>query len=593
MSRIITITVNDKALIFSGYGITENIYVRTQQINTLTPIIDETNGGAITSYSITPSLPTGLNFNTVSGVISGTPTIITSETEYTITASNSSGNVSHTIRITVTDKAPIFTGYTSSSYVGVVGQPFNSSNPVVDEVNGGIIISYTVTPPLPNGINLNPTSGVMSGTPTDVVAQANYTISATNSGGSVSRNISFIVNDKTPIFNGYASSSNTYVVNQPISAKNPIIDETNGGTIISYSVVPALPNGLILDTASGVISGAPTTVSQQANYTIMATNSGGSVSRTISITVKDKPPIFTGYSSPTNTYILDIPINANEPVVDEINGGAIVSFAVTPSLPTGLSIDTSSGNITGTPTTLQDQDTYTITATNSGGSVSQNITIVVNDVGVSITSYTNENASYTINEQISTNQPSIVGGAPEYFSLGQTGDNMQVLENANVNVINSNGNKYVFNNQNAYVSNAKYRLFNESYTLTNIPSAHPLAIIDNTGFLTYTGDANKKSTKVLPNGNTYDFYFGTITITVTGNFNQASAYCYYHGYMGGENVFQHNEFASNNVLPQGLAFDTSNGFLSGHRRKLWHLAHTLLAHTTRVAHRRKTLFSRP
>jgi hypothetical protein len=35
----------------------------------------------------------------------------------------------------------------------------------------------------------------------------------------------------------------------------------------------------------------------------------------------------------------------------------------------------------------------------------------------------------------------------------------------------------------------------------------------------------------------YDFFYGDVTLSVTGDFGTVSAYCYYHGYMGGENIF--------------------------------------------------------
>ena len=43
----------------------------------------------------------------------------------------------------------------------------------------------------------------------------------------------------------------------------------------------------------------------------------------------------------------------------------------------------------------------------------------------------------------------------------------------------------------------------------------------------------------LQAGDSYgeDFYSGTVTLTVNGNFGNISAYCYYHGYMGGANIF--------------------------------------------------------
>ncbi|MFN8273797.1 MAG: putative Ig domain-containing protein [Flavobacteriaceae bacterium] len=48
-----------------------------------------------------------------------------------------------------------------------------------------------------------------------------------------------------------------------------------------------MPVGLSFNTNSGVISGTPTAVSATAIYTVTATNSGGSTSFGISITVND------------------------------------------------------------------------------------------------------------------------------------------------------------------------------------------------------------------------------------------------------------------------------------------------------------------
>ena len=72
--------------------------------------------------------------------------------------------------------------------------------------------------------------------------------------------------------------------------------------------------------------------------------------------------------------------------------------------------------------------------------------------------------------------------------------------------------------------------------LTGIPTNHPFAILnDGVSTITYTGDANTQSTDVV-NGVTYDFYYGDVTITVTGDFGTLSVYCPYHGYMGGEDI---------------------------------------------------------
>jgi len=54
---------------------------------------------------------------------------------------------------------------------------------------------------------------------------------------------------------------------------------------VTYTVQPALPNGLTLDSSSGVISGTPTSVSAQQNYTVTAKNARGSGSFTLNIEV--------------------------------------------------------------------------------------------------------------------------------------------------------------------------------------------------------------------------------------------------------------------------------------------------------------------
>jgi hypothetical protein len=58
---------------------------------------------------------------------------------------------------------------------------------------------------------------------------------------------------------------------------------SSGGAVVSYSVSPALPAGLTLNTSTGIISGTPTTLTEASNYTITATNTGGSTTASLSI----------------------------------------------------------------------------------------------------------------------------------------------------------------------------------------------------------------------------------------------------------------------------------------------------------------------
>ncbi len=75
-------------------------YFFTQGI-TIPSITPQLSGNPATSFSISPALPSGLNFSTSTGIISGTPTVSGVQTSYTISATNSGGSTSAVIKITV------------------------------------------------------------------------------------------------------------------------------------------------------------------------------------------------------------------------------------------------------------------------------------------------------------------------------------------------------------------------------------------------------------------------------------------------------------------------------------------------------------
>ena len=71
--------------------------------------------GAVTSYSISPSLPTGLLFNTVTGIISGLPTVQADSAMYLVTASNGATNSTANISIKVFSPVKVSTSPVSQT----------------------------------------------------------------------------------------------------------------------------------------------------------------------------------------------------------------------------------------------------------------------------------------------------------------------------------------------------------------------------------------------------------------------------------------------------------------------------------------------
>ena len=83
----------------------------------MTPVTPTASGGTVTTWSISPSLPTGLSIDTVNGTISGTPTVVYSLATYTITGSNSGGSGTTTVTIIVEDAAPSGITYSQSTFI--------------------------------------------------------------------------------------------------------------------------------------------------------------------------------------------------------------------------------------------------------------------------------------------------------------------------------------------------------------------------------------------------------------------------------------------------------------------------------------------
>jgi hypothetical protein len=84
-------------------------------------------------------------------------------------------------------------------------------------------------------------------------------------------------------------------------------------------------------------------------------------------------PAFT-LSSSSQSVIVN---NAITTVTNTSTGGAIASYAISPAAPSGLTFSTTTGQLSGTPTSIQSATNYTITATNATGSATASFTLTV------------------------------------------------------------------------------------------------------------------------------------------------------------------------------------------------------------------------
>ena len=388
----VNITVNEAVPIISisTNTLVATVGTATQQITIVS------SGGAVESYSIAPAIGNGLSFSTATGTISGTPTAVAPSRTYVITATNSGGSAMATVAITVNDVAPSIVANPTTQNV-TVGSPIDTIT--ITSNGGGTVVSYSISPDIANGLSFNTATGTISGTPLVVTGSTSYTITATNSGGTDMATIAITVNDVAPSIVANPTTQNV-TVGSPIETIT--ITSNGGGTVVSYSISPDIANGLSFNTTTGTISGTPLVVTGSTSYTITATNSGGTDTAIVAITVNEAVPII---SISTDTLVATVD-TAIQQITIVSSGGAVVSYSISPTLTTGLSFNTATGTISGTPTAVASLATYTITATNTRGSATATIAIIVNAPKL-------DTPTATVIGTVTTSGKSIdVGGSP-------------------------------------------------------------------------------------------------------------------------------------------------------------------------------------
>ncbi len=85
------------------------------------------------------------------------------------------------------------------------------------------------------------------------------------------------------LFDGYGTASASLPV---LATMTPLAPLAPAPSITQFSVSPSLPAGIALDTATGVLSGAPTALSAPQIYSIRATNGSGEDIETITLEVR-------------------------------------------------------------------------------------------------------------------------------------------------------------------------------------------------------------------------------------------------------------------------------------------------------------------
>jgi large repetitive protein len=327
-------------------------------------------------------LPNGVEFNSSTGVLSGTPT--QQGVYHIIFTDNGVGsNAVQHFTLTV-DAAAAITSSSSATFTEGTEESF------------GVAATGTPTPTieeagtLPHGVTFDPSTAALSGTPTqEGVYQITFT--ASNGVGSDATQHFTLTVDSSPVFTSAESATFTEGTGRSFTVT------ATGTPAPTIEEVGALPNGVHFN--DGALSGSPT---QEGVYQIAftAANGVGFTVQYFTLTV-DAPPKITSANSASFTY--------GQPGSFTVNASGTPSPSIEEwgNLPEGVGY--SDGVLSGTPTQI---GTFKVTFTAENGIGRANVqrfTLTVLGLQIATTSLPEVTLGSAYSEQLAA-----VGGVTPY-----------------------------------------------------------------------------------------------------------------------------------------------------------------------------------
>jgi len=310
---------------------------------------------------------------------------------------------------------------------GRVGDAYNQTLTAVGGTPGYVWSLNAGSAPLPAGLSLNPT-GVISGTPT-AAGIVTVMVKVTDSAGGIAtkllgltitpQNPPLTITTASPLPEGIVGTSYSVAI------------AASGGTgARSWTVASGtLLAGLTLDSSTGVVGGIPTTAGT-STVTIRVQDTGSpqqSVQKAFELTVRTIATLTISSASPLPNGRVGTLYTAT---VSASGGTGTLSWGVIGgSLPTGLTLNPSTGQISGTPTTAG-TSTVTLRVQDSGSpqqAAQKDLTLTITDEGTPPTPC----GAGTTNCLRVSNAPASVEGefvvTPRATETRDTGDTVAVV----------------------------------------------------------------------------------------------------------------------------------------------------------------------
>ncbi|MEO6630512.1 MAG: putative Ig domain-containing protein, partial [Mucilaginibacter sp.] len=423
-----------------------NIYVADVNNNTVGLVVPD--GG----FYINRPLPAGLSYNSKNGSVQGTPTAASAAKDYIVTGYNSAGAVSALFSIEVGLPPPPTLSYTgpnnylvnvaiaplvpSAANVGSVAYtaaptvvssgPYAFITGVATDKAGNIYVvdagNSTVTK-LPAGGGSPITIGSGFDSPQNVAVDAAGNVYVADAGNSAIKKIPGGTGTPVTIGSGFDfpvgvavdAAGNVYVADESSGSNGAVYKIPGGsGSPVLLTTDITNPTGIAVDVSGNLFvidafagalyelaggTGTPVTIGPLFNSPEGVTvDTGGNVYVTDApLGIVDIIPVSGGAVSTVS--VLGIPVGvaldgAGNLYVSDFNDNTLKKIApagglyISPTLPTGLNFNNTTGIISGTPTVTSSATDYTVTVHSLGGTAAAVVNIAVTSHGADLSGLT-------------------------------------------------------------------------------------------------------------------------------------------------------------------------------------------------------------